>query len=126
MSETTRDLAVTAAVPVFPSTDVVRALHQYRDLGFTARLHSSGGYGFLRLGAARIDIITAGDLGEDGPRSACSLVVGDPDGLAARMHAAGHGTVTAPEDKAWGRREGTYLDADRNLIRFGCPLPGTY
>ena len=44
--------------------------------------------------------------------------------MAARLVAAGMGpTTTMPVDTDHGMREGSHVDPDGNLLRFGSPLP---
>ena len=48
--------------------------------------------------------------------------VDDADRLADQWRDAGI-DVTGPLDFEYGKREGSHLDPDGNLIRFGSPLP---
>ena len=48
------------------------------------------------------------------------LHVDDADELATEWRNAGM-QVTEPEDQEYGKHEGTHLDPDGNLIRFGSP-----
>lgn len=118
--------AVTDAVPVLFTVDVERALRQYRDVGFIARMGDDGRYGFLRMGGARLHVALEAVDGTPIAPVSCLLFVDDPDLLADHMGAAGHGSVVAPENKPWGVREGLYTDGDGNKIRFGRPVTGGY
>ena len=48
--------------------------------------------------------------------------VDDAERLAADWRAAGM-EVVGPDDYDYGKREGSHVDPDGNLIRFGSPLP---
>ncbi|MGO9082755.1 MAG: VOC family protein [Streptosporangiaceae bacterium] len=48
------------------------------------------------------------------------LFVDDADGLAAAWRSAGV-EVHSPQDTEWGQHEGTIVDPDGNVIRFGSP-----
>lgn len=118
--------AVTDAVPVLFTVDVERALRQYRDIGFIARLGHDHRYGFLRLDGARLHLALDAVDGSALSPVSCLLLVDDPDLLADHMGAAGHGSIVVPENKPWGLREGLYTDGDGNKIRFGRPISGGY
>lgn len=45
----------------------------------------------------------------------------DADRLAAAWRAAGV-EVHSPQDTEWGQHEGTIVDPDGNVIRFGSPV----
>jgi hypothetical protein len=47
--------------------------------------------------------------------------VDDADQLAKGWRAAGV-NVIGPDDYEYGKREGSHLDPDGNLLRFGSPL----
>jgi uncharacterized glyoxalase superfamily protein PhnB len=49
------------------------------------------------------------------------VFVDDADQLAAAWQAAGV-EVFMPQDTEWGQHEGTLVDPDGNIIRFGSPM----
>ena len=54
------------------------------------------------------------------------LYVDDADALLAEWRATGvDGQFGGSHDTDYGLREGTYVDPDGNLLRFGSPLPPT-
>ena len=112
----------TRVAPVFPVSDLAAALAYYRELGFRAREWADGGYGFVTFDGAEIHLGVEPDLGtRAGGRSTAYLFVADADVLARAWRAAG-GDVRLPEDTEWGQHEGTLIDPDGNVIRFGSPV----
>jgi hypothetical protein len=107
------------ASPIFPVTDLRRALAHYADLGCAISTHDEG-YGFAARGGVEVHLVV---VSADDPRrgpAAAYLHVPDADALAAEW-AAVPGT-TPPVDTDYGFREGRHIDPDGNLLRFGTPL----
>ncbi|SDF15478.1 hypothetical protein SAMN05660485_02706 [Blastococcus fimeti] len=106
--------------PIFPVTDLLRALAHYAALGCTVSAHDEG-YGFAALGGVELHLVVT--EGHDPLRTAAAayLHVPDADALAARW--AGVERTSAPVDTDYGLREGAHVDPDGNLLRFGSPLP---
>lgn len=105
--------------PCFSVADVERAVDHYERLGFTSSYHDKN-YAFahrddLTIHLARPDEPTADRVG------ALYLHVNDADQLADDWRKAGM-QVVGPEDYDYGKREGSHVDPDGNLIRFGSPL----
>ena len=106
--------------PIFPVRDLERSLSHYERMGFQTSTYEGGGYGFatrdgveLHLGMAPADNTSTGSA---------YLFVSDADVVAAEWHRAGV-DVHAPEDTEWGQHEGSVVDPDGNVIRFGSPIP---
>ena len=119
----TADAQVSAVVgvePIFAVADVPRAVQHYESLGFTTSHHDAG-YAF-----AHRDHLTIHLAELEGPNhpgaGALYMHVDDADTLADEWRRAGV-EVTGPQDFEYGKREGSHLDPDGNLIRFGSPLP---
>ena len=105
--------------PCFSVADVGRAVHHYELLGFTSSYHDEN-YAFahrddLTIHLAKPDDPTSATV------SALYLHVDDADRLAADWRTAGM-QVVGPADYDYGKREGSHVDPDGNLIRFGSPL----
>ena len=105
--------------PIFPVRDLGRALAHYERLGFGTREYGGGGYGFAVLDGAELQL---GVVAVEATPASAYLFVDDADGLARTWAAAG-ADVRAPVDTEWGRHEGTVIDPDGNVIRFGSPKP---
>jgi catechol 2,3-dioxygenase-like lactoylglutathione lyase family enzyme len=108
--------------PIFPVTDLRRALAHYAALGWTVSAHDDG-YGFAAWGGIELHLVVT--EGHDPLRTAAAayLHVPDADALAAQWRTVG-GT-TDPVDTDYGLREGAHVDPDNNLLRFGSPLPSS-
>jgi catechol 2,3-dioxygenase-like lactoylglutathione lyase family enzyme len=102
------------ASPVLPVTDLDRALAHYAALGFTTSRHDDT-YGFAAWSGLELHLT----LDPDATGAEVYLHVPDADAVASSW--AGPGTTT-PTPKAWGVREGSHVDPDGNLLRFGSPL----
>jgi DNA-binding MarR family transcriptional regulator/catechol 2,3-dioxygenase-like lactoylglutathione lyase family enzyme len=108
--------------PIFPVRDLAAALAHYSALGFTTRAHEGGGeYGFADRDGTGLHL--AADAGHDpGRGSAAYLYVRDADALHAEWRRPGIGGHTHPAGPTpYGLREGSHVDPDGNLIRFGSP-----
>ena len=102
------------ASPVLPVADLERALAHYARLGFRTSRHDDS-YGYAAWAGRELHL--ADD--PDGGGTAVYLHVPDADAVAAAW--TGPGT-TDPTDKPWHVREGSHVDPDGNLLRFGSPL----
>jgi catechol 2,3-dioxygenase-like lactoylglutathione lyase family enzyme len=108
------------ASPILPVRDLDVALAFYARLGFGTRKYDEG-YGFARRDRVEIHLGRAdGDATPAAPH-ATYLWVDDADAMAREWRAAGV-TVAGPEDTAWEQHEGTVVDPDGNVLRFGSPL----
>lgn len=112
--------SVERIAPILPVSDLVAALEHYRRLGFAVRAYSGGGYGFATRDGVEIHLSVVHDLDPDLSNTSVYLFVDDADALADEWRAAGM-KVGAPVDTDWGKHEGTHVDPDGNLLRFGSP-----
>jgi DNA-binding MarR family transcriptional regulator len=106
--------------PIFPVRDLGAALAHYRALGFRTR--GDDGYGFAVREGVELHLAAIGD--DEGRRpGAAYLRVRDADALCEEWSRPGIGGDThrvGPTD--YQMREGSHVDPDGNLIRFGSPL----
>lgn len=105
--------------PIFSVRDLDMALEFYRRLGFAVRPWAGGGYGFATRDGLELHL----GVEPAGDRHAGSayLFVDDSEALAAEWRAAGV-EVRAPQDTQWNQHEGSVIDPDGNVIRFGSPM----
>jgi catechol 2,3-dioxygenase-like lactoylglutathione lyase family enzyme len=105
--------------PIFPVTDLQRALEHYAALGCVVSAHDEG-YGFAAMAGVELHLVVT--PGHDPLRTAAAayLHVPDADALAARW--AEVPRTGTPVDTDYGLREGAHVDPDGNLLRFGSPL----
>ena len=103
------------ASPVLPVADLERALAHYARLGFRTSRHDDS-YGYATWAGLELHLA----VDPDGGGAEVYLHVPDADAVAAAW--TGPGT-TDPTDKPWHVREGSHVDPDGNLLRFGSPLP---
>jgi DNA-binding MarR family transcriptional regulator len=119
--------------PIFPVGDLAAALAHYATLGFATSVYEGGDdYGFANRDGVSLHLTA--DHGHDrdhehGPDrehrhgAAAYLYVRDADALYeqwSKPGIAGHTNQVTPT--AYGLREGSHLDPDGNLIRFGSPI----
>jgi catechol 2,3-dioxygenase-like lactoylglutathione lyase family enzyme len=111
---------VVGVEPIFVVSDVARAVEHYERLGFSTEYHDDG-YAFAHRDDLTIHL--AGAEGNPVAAGGGSLYihVDDADKLAADWRDAGI-EFAGPEDFDYGKREGSHIDPDGNLIRFGSPL----
>jgi len=115
--------------PVFPVRDLRRALAHYKSLGFEVEPYADGdGYGFA--GRDEVSLHLSLDEGH-GPEAdhqhvgTAYLYVEDADALYDEWARPGVGGLTRRVgDTPYKLREGSHVDPDGNLIRFGSPMPG--
>jgi DNA-binding MarR family transcriptional regulator len=109
--------------PVFPVRDLSMALAHYASLGFrTAAYHGGGQYGFAARDGVRLHLAVA-----DGPEihpATAYLLVRDADALYGEWSRPGLAGRTYPVyPTGYNLREGSHVDPDDNVIRFGSPMP---
>jgi len=102
------------ASPVLPVTDLDRALAHYAALGFTTSRHDDT-YGSAAWSGLELHLT----VDPDAAGAEVYLHVPDADAVATAWAGAG---TTAPTDRPWGVHEGSHVDPDGNLLRFGSPL----
>jgi catechol 2,3-dioxygenase-like lactoylglutathione lyase family enzyme len=105
-------------------SDLPAAVEHYRALGFDVEAYASGDeYAFARRDGIELHLAAR----ESHPRvrgGATYLYVRDADALYAQWTKPGIGGQTWPVGPTeYGLREGSHVDPDGNLIRFGAPLP---
>jgi Glyoxalase/Bleomycin resistance protein/Dioxygenase superfamily len=105
--------------PIFPVHDLDAAMEHYRRLGFQVRAYGGGDYGFAARNGIEIHLDVVPD--DDHRTSSAYYFVDDADDLAATWESAGV-EVHPPHDTEWGQQEGTVVDPDGNVIRFGSPI----
>jgi DNA-binding MarR family transcriptional regulator/catechol 2,3-dioxygenase-like lactoylglutathione lyase family enzyme len=110
--------------PIFPVRDLAAALAHYAALGFeTVAYDGADYYGFADRDGVGLHL--AADDGHDHPQpGAAYLYVRDADALYeewTRPGIGGHTHPVGPTD--YKLREGSHVDPDGNLIRFGSPMP---
>jgi uncharacterized glyoxalase superfamily protein PhnB len=106
--------------PVFSVVDVERAVDHYQRLGFSTSHHDDT-YAFAHRGDLTLHLAR-----DDDPEAHMSAVlyihVDDAEQLAADWRKASM-EVAGPQDFDYGKREGSHVDPDGNVIRFGSPIP---
>ena len=109
--------------PIFPVRALAPALEHYAALGFTTFAYEEGvDYGFADRDG--IGLHLALDPAHDPTRGAGSayLYVADADALFEEWSRPGIAGITRPVGPMpYGLREGSHVDPDGNLIRFGSP-----
>ena len=110
--------------PIFPVADLARALEHYSALGFKTLAYAGGEeYGFADRDGTGLHL--ARDPDRDPARGAGSayLYVRDADALYEEWSQPGIGGQTRPVGPMpYKLREGSHVDPDGNLIRFGSPI----
>jgi hypothetical protein len=116
---------VRRAAPILATADVARALRHYEALGFDVEGYEGGGYGFLERDGLEIHIGQPEGFDPATNTAACYLFVRDADALYDEWMRAGvEGRFVAPFDTDYGLREGSHVDPDGNVVRFGSALTG--
>jgi catechol 2,3-dioxygenase-like lactoylglutathione lyase family enzyme len=106
--------------PCFRVTDVDAAVAHYQRLGFETSYHDET-YAFAHRDDLTIHL--AHDDETTHHPTMLYIHVDDAEALAREWRAAGV-DVTGPTDFDYGKREGSHVDPDGNLIRFGSPVRG--
>lgn len=110
--------------PVFPVSDLDRAVEHYGKLGFSvSRYEGEEPYAFAERDGIELHLTEVTGLEAHRNMSAVYLYVEDADALHeewSRAEVAGR--LVAPTDTSYGLREGACLDEDANLIRFGSAI----
>jgi len=108
--------------PVFPVRDLGTALAHYASLGFqTVAYHGAGQYGFASRDGVQLHLAAAD--GPDRHPATAYLLVRDADALYREWSRPGQAGRTYPVyPTAYRLREGSHVDPDDNVIRFGSPM----
>jgi DNA-binding MarR family transcriptional regulator len=107
--------------PIFPVRDLGAALAHYAALGFRTVAYQDGdAYGFADRDGVGLHLTAAGP---DARPGAAYLYVRDADALYEEWSRPGIAGHTHPaEPTPYHLREGSHVDPDGNLIRFGSPV----
>src|SRR5580700_1078903 len=107
--------------PIFPVRDLSAALAHYAALGFGTQAYDGGDeYGFANRDGTGLHLAVSAE--HEGP-GATYLYVRDADALYEEWTRPGIGGHTHPvEPTPYKLREGSHVDPDGNLIRFGSPM----
>lgn len=118
-----RPVTVGRVAPVLPVADIGRAAAHYRALGAEVRRYEGDApYAFVTLGQVELHLAQVVDLEPLANTSAVYLFVDDADALYATWRRSGvGGRLLPPVDTGYGLREGSHVDPDGNLLRFGSP-----
>ena len=107
-------------MPVLPVRNLDAALDHYGRLGFDVRRYEGGGYGYATRDGVQLHFSHSQHHDPETTATVLYLYVDDADALYAEWRDADiPGGVRAPIDTDWRMREGTHIDPDGNLIRFG-------
>jgi DNA-binding MarR family transcriptional regulator len=109
--------------PIFPVRDLGAALAHYAALGFRTFAYEGGDdYGFANRDGTGLHLAARAE-GDAPHPGAAYLYVRDADALYAEWTRPGIGGHTHPVGPtAYQLREGSHVDPDGNLIRFGSPM----
>ncbi|HTT87296.1 MAG TPA: hypothetical protein VMF60_08010 [Acidimicrobiales bacterium] len=110
--------------PIFAVRDLQAALGHYGSLGFHTLAYEDGDdYGFANRDGVGVHLMALADGHAHHPGSAYLHVL-DADALYEQWSRPGIAGHTHPVGKTdYDMREGSHVDPDGNLIRFGSPLP---
>jgi DNA-binding MarR family transcriptional regulator/uncharacterized glyoxalase superfamily protein PhnB len=116
--------------PIFPVRDLAAALAHYGALGFTTLAYESGNdYGFANRDSVSLHLVADHDHDDHehdhqhGQPASAYLYVRDADALYEQWSKPGIAGRTHPVTPTpYGMREGSHVDPDGNLIRFGSPM----
>lgn len=111
------------SAPVFVTTDLRRALDHYERLGFTVEAYEDGDrYGYAYRDGIEIHLARVDHFDQSASTSCVYLWVDDADALYEEwVTAEVAGRLSPPVTTDYGLAEGSHVDADGNLIRFGSP-----
>jgi len=106
--------------PIFKVADVARSVAWFERAGFEVSFHDDT-YAFAhRERDVTIHLALAGE--DDLPgHGALYINCRDADRVAEEWRKVGI-EVVGPRDEDYGKREGSVIDPDGNLIRFGSPI----
>jgi DNA-binding MarR family transcriptional regulator len=120
--------------PIFPVRDLTAALAHYASLGFTTLAYESGtDYGFANRDNVSLHLVADHDHDDHehdhqhdhqhGHPASAYLYVRDADALYEQWSKPGIAGRTRPVTPTpYGMREGSHVDLDGNLVRFGSPM----
>jgi uncharacterized protein len=106
--------------PILPSRDLERTAGWYGKLGFTLDLHYPNQYLIVERDGFHLHFFHQPNLVPIHNDHGAFMWVSDADALHREWLAAGaEGKLGQPELAPYGINEGSYIDLDSNLIRFG-------
>jgi catechol 2,3-dioxygenase-like lactoylglutathione lyase family enzyme len=112
--------------PILPVRNLEASLAHYAALGFRTSAYEGGdGYGFAHRDAVELHLAVDDHPEHDHAHHGAStyLYVRDADALYEEWSRPGIGGLTRPpQPTPYKLREGSHLDPDGNLIRFGSPM----
>jgi DNA-binding MarR family transcriptional regulator/catechol 2,3-dioxygenase-like lactoylglutathione lyase family enzyme len=110
--------------PVFPVRNLADALAHYSALGFDTMAYDSGAeYGFADRDGTGLHLAADPQHDPEHHGAAAYLYVRDADALYEEWTRPGIGGCTRPVNPTpYKLREGSHVDPDGNLIRFGSPM----
>lgn len=110
--------------PIFPVRDMAAALAHYASLSFeTIPYEDNSSYGFANRDQIGLHLTLDPDHDPAYGSGSTYLYVTDADALFDEWSRPGIGGVTRPVGlMPYGLREGSHVDPDGNLIRFGSPV----
>jgi Ser/Thr protein kinase RdoA (MazF antagonist) len=113
--------------PIFPVRDLRRALAHYSSLGFDTQAYADGDeYGFADRDGVSLHLsLDHGHENADHEHAGSAyLYVADADALYEEWARPGIGGLTGRVgDTPYKLREGSHVDPDGNLLRFGSAIP---
>jgi DNA-binding MarR family transcriptional regulator len=109
--------------PIFPVRNLAAALEHYAALGFDSLAYDEGDeYGFADRDGQGVHLAAEPDH-DPAHGASAYLYVRDADALCEEWSRPGVGGQTRPvEPTPYKLREGSHVDPDGNLIRFGSPV----
>lgn len=122
-----RPVVMDKFAPTFPAADVEKAANWYKEvMGFkVGTIHKDptgfAYYGILTRGGARLHLAQMLPGGPLGRSAAYLFLKTGVDEFAAQIYARGGNIISALKDHAYGMRECTVEDLDRNHIYVGQP-----
>ena len=105
--------------PIFRVADIQRATNHYAKMGFDISHHDDT-YAFAHRDRDLTVHLTLAEGDEKPGTGVLYIHTEDADQLASEWRKAGL-AVVGPEDQDYGKREGSTVDPDGNLMRFGSP-----
>jgi uncharacterized protein (DUF952 family) len=118
-----RRAALSGSAPILPSLDLERTAAWYQRLGFEVGGMYPNEYLIVHRDGFALHFFVQPELTPDNNDHGAYLWCNDAFALHAEWLAAGaEGRLGAPERADYGLDEGSYIDPDGNLLRFGSPV----
>ena len=110
----------TGSEPIFCVADVTRSVAWFEMAGFEVSLHDDT-YAFAHRNRDLTIHLAQSSEGELPGHGALYIHCQDADRVADEWRQAGLGVIGS-QDEDYGKREGSVIDPDGNVIRFGSPI----